>query len=87
MRLEVCMKTGENQRDKQPENEHSNKLRTRAIDQLALGSIILLWGSLLTLKQTGTIEKNASTWPLPLTAFGTLLAADGIYRLSRSRRQ
>lgn len=66
------MKTGENQRDSQLENEHASKLRSRAINQLAIGSIILLWGSLLTLKQVGIIEKNVSTWPIALTAFGIL---------------
>jgi hypothetical protein len=79
------MKAGENQRDGQLENEHSSKLKRRAIDQLAIGSIILLWGSLLTLKQVGIIEKSVSTWPFPLTAFGILLVIGGIYRLSRSR--
>jgi hypothetical protein len=79
------MKAGENQRDEQLENEHPSKLRRRAIDQMAIGSIILLWGSLLTLKQVGIIEKNVSTWPFALTAFGILLVIAGIYRLSRSR--
>jgi hypothetical protein len=79
------MKAGENQRDGQLENEHPSKLRGRAIDQMAIGSIILLWGSLLTLKQVGIIEKNVSTWPFALTAFGILLVIGGIYRLSRSR--
>jgi len=80
------METGENQRQRQFENEHSSNLRRRAIDQLAIGSIILLWGALLALKQIGIIEKNVSTWPFALTAFGILLVAGGIYRLSRSRR-
>jgi hypothetical protein len=80
------METGENQHDTQLENEHPSKLRRRAIDQLAIGSMILLWGSLLALKQVGIIEKSVSTWPFPLTAFGVLLVAGGIYRLSRSRR-
>jgi len=80
------METGENHHDTQLENEHPSKLRRRAIDQLAIGSIILLWGSLLALKQVGIIEKSVSTWPFPLTAFGVLLVAGGIYRLSRSWR-
>jgi hypothetical protein len=41
------------QRDTQLENEHTRKLRNRAIDQLAIGSVIILWGVLLTLKQVG----------------------------------
>ncbi|HKZ93012.1 MAG TPA: hypothetical protein VJ249_00325 [Candidatus Bathyarchaeia archaeon] len=52
-----------------------------AINQLAIGIIILVWGSLLTLKQVGLIEKNVSTWPFVLTAFGALLIFGGIYKL------
>jgi len=79
------MKAGENQHDKQTGNEHSSKLRKHAIDRLAIGSVILLWGALLILKQAGMIDKNVSTWPFPLAAFGILLVVSGIYRLSRSR--
>ena len=79
------MEIKENRRDMQLENEHASRPRRHAIDQLAIGSIILLWGSLLSLKQIGIIQKNVSTWPFALTAFGILLVAGGIYRLSRSR--
>jgi len=78
------MEAEENQRDRQL-GEHTSKLRRRAINQLAIGSIILLWGSLLTLKQVGIIEKNVSTWPFALTAFGILLVAGSIHRLSISK--
>jgi phosphoglycerol transferase MdoB-like AlkP superfamily enzyme len=80
------MKTTQNQLDRQPESERLGKMRKRAIDQLAYGSIILLWGSLLALKQVGIIQKNISTWPFPLTAFGILLVAASIYKLSKPRR-
>jgi hypothetical protein len=76
-----------NRRDKQLEDEHQSKLRTRAIDQLAIGTIIFLWGALLTLKQVGIIDKNVSTWSFPLTTFGILLVVGGIYRLNRLRRE
>jgi hypothetical protein len=79
------METEENQHNNQTEVEQRGKLRRRAIDQMAFGSIILLWGGLLALKQVGLIDQNASTWPFPLTAFGILLIAGGIYRLQRSR--
>ena len=79
------MKAGENQHDRQTGSEHSSKLRKHAIDRLAIGSVILLWGALLILKQAGMIDKNVSTWPFPLAAFGILLVVSGIYRLSRSR--
>jgi hypothetical protein len=78
------MKTGENPHDRQLENKHSNKQRRRAINQLAIGTVVLLWGTLLALKQVGIIEKSISTGPFALTAFGILLVAGGIYRLNRS---
>lgn len=77
------MNAGENQPDGQIENEARRILRNRAIDQLAFGSLILLWGSLLALKETGIIQKNVSTWPFPLAAFGILLVVSGVYKLSR----
>jgi len=63
-----------------------DKIETRksAIDRLAFGSIILMWGILLLLKQVGIIEKNVSTWPYPFVAFGVLLIVSGIIKLSRS---
>jgi amino acid transporter len=79
------MEKKENQPDTQLENEQTRKLSNRAIDQLAIGSVIVLWGILLTLKQVAIIDKNVNTWPFALTAFGILLVAGGICRLSRSR--
>ena len=81
----VDTETKENQYNTQPENEQRSKLWRRTIDQMAIGSIILLWGSLLALKQVGIIDENVSTWPFPLTAFGILLIIGGIYRLHISR--
>jgi hypothetical protein len=79
------METKEDQHDTQLENERGHRLRSRAIDQLAIGSVVALWGILLTLKQVGIIDKNVSTWPIALTAFGILLVAGGIHRFKRSR--
>jgi hypothetical protein len=68
-----------------PENDYVGKLRRHAIDQLAIGSMVLLWGCLLALKQVGIIDKSLSIWPFPFTLLGILLVAGGIYRLQRSR--
>ena len=57
------------------------KYRSRAINQLAIGLIISIWGGLLALKQVGIIDKNVSTLPFVFTAFGILLIFGGIYRL------
>ena len=50
-------------------------------NRLGLGSIIVLWGSLLALKQAGMIGKDVSTLPFILAAFGMLLVSGGVYRL------
>lgn len=59
----------------------SSRYMLRFIKRIAIGSIIILWGSLLVLKQVGLISKEVSTWPFVFVAFGTLLIASGIYRL------
>jgi hypothetical protein len=51
-----------------------------AINRIAIGSIILLWGSLLMLKQIGLIEESVSTLPFVLTAFGAWVIFGGIYK-------
>ena len=66
--------------------DHTSKLRRRAIDQLAIGGLILLWGSLLILKQVGIIQKNVSTLPIIMAAFGLLLVLGSINRLNRSKQ-
>jgi hypothetical protein len=76
------MKAEENKHEGQPDG-HTIKTKRRALNQLAIGAIIFLWGILLTLKQVGIIEKSVSTWPFALTAFGILLVVGGIYRLSK----
>jgi len=58
-----------------------NRYILKAIDQTAIGSIILFWGSLLMLKQAGIMDEKLSTWPFVFVAFGALLIAGGVYRL------
>ncbi len=57
------------------------RYKLRAINRLAIGFIILAWGSLLALKQSGIIEKDVSTLPFAFVAFGALLIFGGVYRL------
>lgn len=73
----------ENMREKNQNYESSEdrKYRSKAINQLAIGLIISIWGGLLALKQVGIIDKNISTLPFVFTAFGVLLIFGGIYRL------
>ncbi len=51
------------------------------INRLSIGSIIIAWGSLLTLKEVGTLDKSISTLPFIFTAIGVLLVFGAIYRL------
>jgi uncharacterized membrane protein len=63
------------------ESSEDKKYRSKAINQLAIGLIISIWGGLLALKHVGIIDKNISTLPFVFTAFGVLLIFGGIYRL------
>ena len=65
---------------------YTSTLRRRAIDQMAFGSLILLWGVLLILRQIGILDRNVSTLPIIMAAFGLLLFLGGINRLNRSRQ-
>jgi hypothetical protein len=56
--------------------------RARAIDQMAIGSIISVCGTLLVLKQAGMIAKDISTLPFVLLSFGMLLIFGSIYQLT-----
>lgn len=65
--------------------DQTSTLRRKAVDQLAIGGLILFWGTLLVLKQIGLIDRSISTLPIILAAFGLLLVIGGINRLDRSR--
>jgi hypothetical protein len=63
--------------------EEKTRTRKSGINQLAFGSIVFVWGTLLVLKQVGII--TVSTLPLVFTAFGALLVVSGGVKLSISR--
>jgi len=73
------------QRNKRPDNEPFNGIRRRAIDELAIGSLLVFWGGLLILKELGIMEKNVSTWPFPLAVFSLMLFVSAIYKLNKLR--
>jgi hypothetical protein len=64
--------------------EDKTETRKSGINHLAFGSIIFTWGFLLLLKQVGIIDQNVSTLPFVITAFGAMLVAAGVIKLSRS---
>jgi len=63
-------------------NEDKRRLTLRAIDRLAIGLFISLWGALLLLQQAGIVQENVSIWPYALIYFGILVAVGGILRLN-----
>ena len=65
--------------------EEKTRTRNSGVNHLAFGSIILVWGILLVLKEVGIIEESVSTWPFAFTAFGVVLVAAGVIKLNRSR--
>lgn len=65
--------------------EERIKTRKSGINQLAFGSIVFVWGSLLVLKQVGII--SVSTLPFVFTAFGALFVVSGAIKLSGSRNE
>jgi len=64
----------------------TSTLRRKAVDQLAIGGLILFWGTLLVLRQIGLIDQSISTLPIIIAAFGLLLVIGGINRLNRARQ-
>jgi hypothetical protein len=64
----------------------NKRYRLRIINRVSIGSILILWGSLLALRQFGIIEKDVSTLPFAFVAFGILLIFGGIYRLTAQEK-
>jgi len=50
---------------------------------IAIGVIILLWGSFELAKQVGWITKAPDIWPFILIVLGLLIVLGALYRLSR----
>lgn len=67
--------------------DYTDTLRRKAVDQTAIGGLVLLWGILLILRQIGILDRNMSTLPIIMAAFGLLLVIGGINRLNRARQR
>ena len=72
----------ESKREKIRMSEDKHHRTLRAIDRLAIGLFIFLWGALLLSQQAGIVKQNVSIWPYALIYFGILVAVGGILRLS-----
>jgi len=63
-------------------SEDKHRRTLRAIDRLAIGLFIFLWGAFLLSQQAGMVQENVSIWPYALIYFGILIAVGGVLRLS-----
>jgi len=89
----VCVKCGasletgtyvsQRQERRRAENECFGLPYGGAIFGIAIGVIILLWGSFWLAQQVGWIEKIPEIWPFALIIFGLLIVLGALYRLSR----
>lgn len=75
--------TGESMHYRRMENECFGIPRGSSIVGLAIGLIILLWGIIWFLQQTGQISPEVQVWPFAVIIFGVLIIVGAIYALSR----
>jgi len=54
-----------------------------AIVGIAIGAIILLWGTFWLAQQLGWIAEKPEVWPIALIIFGLLIVLGALYRLGR----
>lgn len=87
---EVCTKcgarlyaTGESRHYRRMEDECMGIPRGGAIVGLAIGIIIVLWGAILFLQETGVISTSVEVWPFALIIFGVLIVIGAFYGLRR----
>jgi hypothetical protein len=65
------------------ENECFGIPRGGTVVGLAIGMIILLWGVIFFLQQTGVISENIEVWPFAIIIFGILIIVGALYGLRR----
>jgi len=57
-----------------------------AIVGIVIGAIILIWGSLMLLQQSGVIADTPSIGYIIIIVVGILIVAGAIYRMTHSRK-
>lgn len=50
---------------------------------LAFGFLIVLWGLIIMLQQTGVISSKVDVWPFAIILFGVLIIVGAIYGMRR----
>ena len=75
--------TGESRHYRRMENECFGIPRGSTYVGLAIGIIILLWGLIWFLQQTGYLSSDVQVWPFVAIIFGILIVIGAIYGLRR----
>lgn len=56
-----------------------------AIAGIVIGTIILLWGISMLLRQTGWISQTVDFWYIIIIVFGVLMVSGAVYKVTRSK--
>jgi uncharacterized membrane protein YvbJ len=75
--------TGESRHYRRMEDECFGIPRGGTIVGLAIGIIILLWGVIWFLQQSGVITQNIEVWPFAVIIFGVLIIVGAFYGMRR----
>jgi uncharacterized membrane protein YvbJ len=75
--------TGESRHYRRMEDECFGIPRGGTIVGLAIGIIILLWGVIWFLQQSGVIAQNIEVWPFAVIIFGVLIIVGAFYGMRR----
>jgi hypothetical protein len=57
--------------------------RGGTIVAIAIGTIIVLWGLITILQQSGIVAPGVEIWPIAVIIFGILIVIGALYGLSR----
>jgi hypothetical protein len=57
--------------------------RGGTIVAIAIGTIIVLWGLITILQQSGIVASGVEIWPIAVIIFGILIVIGALYGLSR----
>lgn len=75
--------TGRSEHYRRMESECFGIPRGGTIVGLAIGLIILFWGTILLLQQADIVSKDLSIWPFAVIIFGILMIVGAMYGLRR----
>ena len=74
---------GEREHYRRMESECFGIPRGGTIVGIAIGVIIVLWGLIAILQQSGIVASDVQIWPIAVIIFGILIVIGALYGLSR----